>query len=153
MEKLFMLNEIIGTEKRTISASKDVETVMKYLQEHQYLAVPDNDGNGFEVVELLYDDIGNAKTSLLLSQIKKGSADGIKLVKGKTYNLLVGMHIGELGDVMYLSNMVCVDVNENGYMLQGLPGSIGSLQEPVFVYKDEVFHVFNKDLYDCLSHR
>lgn len=152
MESLFILNEVISTEKRTVAASKDFDTVMKFLQEHKYLTIPDNVGNGFEIMELKYDEFGNARASLILSQIKKGSDANIKLVKGKTYNLVVGMHIGGVSDVMYLSNMACVDVNEDGYTLQGMPGSIGSMQEPIFVYKDEVFDVFNKDLYDCISH-
>lgn len=35
---------------------------------------------------------------------------------------------------------------------QMMPGSVGSLKGPVFVYKDEIFGIFDKDLYKCLTH-
>lgn len=153
MEKLFILNEITGSEKRIVSVNSDIEIVLNYLRSHQYLLVPDNVGNGWEILKLQYDEIGNARTSLIISEINKGGDINIKLVVGKVYHLLAGLHIGELGDIMYLSNMKCIDVNEDGYILQGVPGSIGSMQESIFVYKDEIFSVFDKDLYDCISSR
>ena len=51
--------------------------------------------------------------------------------------------------MIYLSNMLCVDVTEEGFNLQGVPGSVGSMKGPVFVYKDEVFAVFDTDLFQC----
>lgn len=78
--------------------------------------------------------------------------NNIKLELGKTYNLVAGVHIGGCGDVLYLSNMECVGVNDEGYSLQGVPNTVGSLRGPVFVYKDEVFAVFDTDLFKCLVH-
>lgn len=74
----------------------------------------------------------------------------MELEKGKVYNLLAGIHIDGCSDIVYLSNMVCVDVTEEGFNLQGIPGSIGSLKGPVFVHKDEIFSIFDNDLYKCL---
>jgi hypothetical protein len=153
MEKLFILNEITGSEKRIVSVNSDIEIVLNYLRSHQYLVVPDNVGNGWEILKLQYDKIGNARTSLIVSEINNGGDFKIKLVVGKVYHLLAGLHIGEISDIMYLSNMKCIDVDENGYILQGVPGSIGSMQESIYVYKDEIFSVFDKDLYDCISSR
>ena len=62
------------------------------------------------------------------------------------------MHVDGISDVMYLSNMKCIDVSKNGYTLEGVPGTVGSLQKPVFVYKDEVFGLYDKDLFDCVIH-
>ena len=76
----------------------------------------------------------------------------ITLEKGKTYHLVVGIHVGGCGDVMYLSNMLCKSVTEGGYTLQGVPGTVGSLRGPINVYRDEVFAVFDKDLFECLVH-
>ena len=42
MEKLFILNEITGSEKRIVSVNSDIEIVLNYLRSHQYLLVPDN---------------------------------------------------------------------------------------------------------------
>jgi len=77
--------------------------------------------------------------------------NNIKLEAGRTHNLVAGVHIGGCGDVLYLlSNMECVSVNEEGYSLQGKPNTVGLLRGPVFVYKDEVFAVFDTDLFKCL---
>lgn len=152
MEKLYILNEIVGTEKRIISASQDIAVVLKFMREHEYLMAPDNDGNGWEILQLKYDELGNVKTSLIIAEIKKCDNTGIKLLKGKVYNILVGMHFDGISDVMYLSNMKCIDVSKNGYTLEGVPGTVGSLQKPVFVYKDEVFGLYDKDLFDCVIH-
>lgn len=78
--------------------------------------------------------------------------DIVKLEVGKTYNLVAGIHASGCDDVLYLSNMACIGVNEAGYILQGIRGTVGSLQGSVFVYKDEIFAVFDKDLYECLAH-
>ncbi len=71
---------------------------------------------------------------------------------GKTYNLVAGIHIGGCGDVIYLSNMTCISANDHGFTLQGVNGSVGSLKDPVFIYKDEIFAIFDRDLYECLVH-
>ena len=76
----------------------------------------------------------------------------MELEKGKVYNLLTGIHVNGCDDVVYLSNMACLDVTSEGFILQGTPGSIGSLKDPIFVYKDEIFGIFDKDLYTCLTH-
>ena len=76
----------------------------------------------------------------------------ITLETGKTYNLLVGIHVAGCGDVIYLSNMLCTGITDDGYLLKGVPGTIGSLQEQVKVYKDEIFAIFDMDLYECLTH-
>ena len=76
----------------------------------------------------------------------------MELEKGKVYNLLAGIHVDGHSDVVYLSNMLCVDVTEEGFNLQGVPGSVGSMKGPVFVYNDEIFSLFDKDLYKCLTH-
>ena len=78
--------------------------------------------------------------------------NNINLKVGKTYNLVAGIYVNGCGDVMYLSKMTCIKVDEAGYTLQGVPGAIGSLAGPVFVYKEEVFAVFDTDLFDCLAH-
>ena len=84
--------------------------------------------------------------------IMKSTDNDITLEPGKTYHLLVGIHIAGCGDVIYLSNMLCTGVTDGGYLLKGVPGTIGSLQGPVNVYKDEIFAVFDRDLFDCLVH-
>jgi|P1105metagenome_2_1110788.scaffolds.fasta_scaffold06327_5 hypothetical protein len=76
----------------------------------------------------------------------------MELEKGKVYNLLAGIYVAGCGDVVYLSNMMCMDVTSEGFRLQGVPGSTGSLKGPLFVYKDEIFGIFDKDLYECLTH-
>ena len=48
--------------------------------------------------------------------------------------------------------MLCTGVTDDGYLLKGVPGTVGSLQEQVKVYKDEIFAVFDRDLYECLTH-
>lgn len=80
------------------------------------------------------------------------NGNNIKLKVGEIYNLIAGIHVNGCGDVIYLSNMLCVDVTEEGFNLQGVPGSVGSMNGPVFVYKDEVFAVFDTDLFQCLIH-
>ena len=80
----------------------------------------------------------------------------MELEVGKTYHLLAGIRVntgGEvLADVIYLSNMVCIGATEDKYTLKGAPGSVGSLRGPISVYKDEIFSVFDKDLFTCLNH-
>ncbi len=76
----------------------------------------------------------------------------ITLESGKTYNLLVGIHVAGCGDVIYLSNMLCTDVTDDEYVLKGVPGTVGSMRGPISVYKDEVFAVFERDMYECLNH-
>ncbi len=76
----------------------------------------------------------------------------ITLESGKTYNLLVGIHVAGCGDVIYLSNMLCTDVTDDAYVLNGVPDTVGSMKGPINVYKDEVFAIFERDLYECLVH-
>ena len=80
----------------------------------------------------------------------------MELEVGKTYHLLVGIRVDAgsqvLGDILYLSNMACIGATEDKYTLQGVPGSVGSLSGPISVYKDEIFSIFDKDLFTCLNH-
>ena len=85
-------------------------------------------------------------------EVMKNKDNDITLESGKTYNLLVGIHVAGCGDVIYLSNMLCTGVTDAGYTLKGVPGTVGSMQESVNVYKDEIFAVFDRDLYECLVH-